>query len=310
MRRAIWLHQFNKTAEKTPQEYAATLLPRGIDTLYVKAMDGPYWMGDIYNHPLVPYDLDSWGSVVGQFRDAGLRLLPWVVNRRSAGEAPLHVACGKVAGGLIVDFEYHYSGFYEGPYDQAVAYFDQLRAAVQAGEWIAVAPDPRQLDREYGIRPMLRDLSAYLPQDYWTDFQADALDVVIDSVQFLAQYGPVEPILPHNGTADMKRALEWCVGRGLEAVSLWVMGPANAAELDAFAQRVAGEEDDSEVTDEEKQQLQDQINGLATTVADMADRIGDEILAETQRKSMRKTVLREKVAQMQQERVQAVGPRP
>jgi hypothetical protein len=93
-------------------------------------------------------------------------------------------------------------------------------------------------------------------------------------------------------------------------VSLWVMGPANAAELDAFAQRVAGEEDDSEVTDEEKQQLQDQINGLATTVADMADRIGDEILAETQRKSMRKTVLREKVAQMQQERVQAVGPRP
>lgn len=325
MRRAAWLHQFNKTAEQTPQQFADTLLPRGINALYVKACDGSFWMGDVYSHPLVPRDLDSWGQVVAAFRDVGLTLMPWVVNRRSASEAALHLACGKIAGGLIVDFEFLYDGFWEGPADptaslevrrhqaanEAVAYFNQMRGAVAGGDWVAVAPDPRQLDRDYGIWQTIGQLSSYLPQTYWTDFKADALDVVIDSVQRLAQFGPVQPILPHNAQpADMQRALEWCAGRGLEAVSLWVMGPANATELDAFAMRVAGEEGPTDVNDAERAQMQNTINGLVTTVADIADRIGDEILTETNRKSMRKTVLREKVAQMQAERAQAVGPRP
>jgi hypothetical protein len=65
-----------------------------------------------------------------------------------------------------------------------------------------------------------------------------------------------------------------------------------------------------DVDDQERKQYQDRIDGLVTTVADIADRIGDELLTEAQRSSVRKTVVRNIVKEMQAERVQAVGPRP
>lgn len=64
------------------------------------------------------------------------------------------------------------------------------------------------------------------------------------------------------------------------------------------------------VTDEERQQYEDKIDGLVVTVADIADRLGDQLVAESHRGYVRKTVIRNIVKQMQAERVQAVGERP
>ncbi len=53
-------------------------------------------------------------------------------------------------------------------------------------------------------------------------------------------------------------------------------------------------------------------DGLVVTIADIADRLGDELLAECNRtaKPMRRWYVRGIVAQMQSERVAAIGPRP
>src|SRR6266536_1248328 len=223
MRRSSFVHQFNQLAEQTPADIAATLLPRGITSVYIKAIDGPYYMGDVYSHPLVPRDSASMAVLVDQFAAEGLTLVPWVVPRRQASEADVHVECAHAAGGrLIIDWEYHYAGFWEGTLAAAVEYHDTLQAAVQAGLWIASAPDPRQVGRDYD-GSLIAHLSAYLPQDYWVDFQVGPIDVLADSFQKLEQYGPVEPILPHTATAaDMQTGLAYCFGQGVQAVSLWL----------------------------------------------------------------------------------------
>lgn len=244
MRRSIWLHQFTQTAEQTPQQFADTLLPRGITAIYVKALDGPYWMGDVYNHPLVPRDTASMAVLCDRFEAVGLELIPWVVSRRSADEARSHVDCGTAANGkLIVDWEYHYAGFWEGTLADAQEYHDTLQAAVQAGLWVASAPDPRQVQRDYS-RTLITGLSAYLPQCYWTDFQRPAIEVLRSAAMNMAGLDPFEPILPYNASAeDMATALQWCQQQGCPGVSLWLMGHADARQLDAFAQRVDGEQD-------------------------------------------------------------------
>jgi hypothetical protein len=308
LERGIWIHQFSQLGEQTPQQIADTLLPRGITTIYPKAMDGTAWMGDIYSHPLAPTSAQSWARTVGAFKKVGLNCIAWVVNRWLAAEADVHVT---ELGELIVDFEYHYAGFWQGNDAQTLGYFDTMRQAVRDGVYVAVAPDPRQIDRDYRAT-VIRDLSAYLPQDYWTDFQVGPIEVLIDSFQRLAQFGPVQPILPYNCIpSDMEAALSYCYGQGAEMVSLWRMGTANDAQLDAFAQKVPGEEEDAPDMDEaERKQYQDKIDGLTVTVADIADRLGDQLLVEAKRSSVRKTVVRDIVKQMEAERAQAVGPRP
>jgi len=51
-------------------------------------------------------------------------------------------------------------------------------------------------------------------------------------------------------------------------------------------------------------------DALVVTVADIADRLGDALLADCTRSSVRKSVIRGIVAQMARERAQAIGPRP
>src|SRR6266542_3241641 len=84
MKRAVWVHQWNQLAEQTPADIAATLLPRGITSVYIKAIDGPYYMGDVYSHPLVPRDTASMAVLFNQFAAEGLTLVPWFVPRRQA----------------------------------------------------------------------------------------------------------------------------------------------------------------------------------------------------------------------------------
>ena len=234
MERAIWVWQFNQLGEQTIEQMAETLLPRGITRVYAKAMDGTFWMSQVYSHPMVPSNVVRLGQLSQQFQQAGLQLIPWVVNRHSAAEAPLHIACAQACGGVVVDFEYHYDGFWEGPDGQAQAYFDQLRAAVGPNLWVAVAPDARQVGRDYGA-DLIGGLSAYLPQNYWTDFKRPWDVVMQQGCSRCQPIGSVEPILPADATHDDVRAcVAWCEQQGFGSVSLWRMGPANAADLDAF----------------------------------------------------------------------------
>jgi len=232
--RCIWIHQFSQLGEKTAQDIANTLLARGITRLYVKAMDGPDWMSEFYDHPLAPANAVQFAQLVSQFADLGLQLIPWVVNRFSASEADFHITCGQAAHGLVIDFEYHYKGFWQGNDGEAQGYFDKLRAAVGGGLWVAAAPDPRQVGREYS-GDLIGGLSAYLPQNYWTDFQRPWQDVMEASIGNIEPLGPTEPILPYNASAaDMQACVAWCESRGYGSISLWRMGTANANQLNAF----------------------------------------------------------------------------
>jgi hypothetical protein len=234
LERCIWIHQFSQLGEKSAQDIADTLLPRGITRIYVKAMDGTDWMRTFYNHPLAPANAVHLGQLSVQFSDVGIQLIPWVVNRFSASEADAHIACGKAANGLVIDFEYKYAGFWQGTDQQAQGYFDKLRRAAAQGLWIAAAPDPRQPGRDYDPS-LISGLSAYLPQNYWTDFQRPWQQVMESAIANVESLGPTEPILPYNASAaDMQAALAWAEQRGYASVSLWRMGTANAAQLNAF----------------------------------------------------------------------------
>jgi hypothetical protein len=238
MKRSIWVHQFSQQSEQTPQEYANTLLPRGITGVYVKAMDSYNWMSIFYDHPLAPRSPAHLKELTAEFMAVGLELIPWVVPRAVAAEAEAHAWC---ADRVIIDWEYQYDGFWKGGSSEAWGYFDALREAKNAGQWIAVAPDPRQPGRDYGVS-LIAGLSAYLPQNYWTSFQRP-WQQVMESAQAGMPDLLLQPILPANGApGDVVAANEWCAGLGVEAVSLWRMGTATAAELDAFGQRVPGEE--------------------------------------------------------------------
>ena len=271
MERAIWVHQFNQLGEQTAAEIAATLLPRNITRVYVKAMDGTTWMGSIYSHPLAPRAA-TWSQTITDFANNGLQLLPWVVNRRSASEAGPHLECGYQAGGLLVDFEYQYAGFWQGTDSAAYAYFDALRAEASSG-WIAIAPDPRQVRRDYGA-DMIYGLSAYLPQNYWTDFQQPVDDVMNMGHENLTGLGPIEPILPYNGTrTDVQRALTMALEHGDKSVSMWRMGTADADQLDAFAEHVPQEDDVQPPPTQEQSELEkvtQERNGLVSSLGMIA----------------------------------------
>jgi len=234
MERAVWIWQFNQLGEQTVQQIADTLLSRGITRVYAKAMDGNFWMSEVYSHPMVPSSAVRLAQLKQQFDDVGLSLIPWVVNR-SPSDAPLHIACAQACGGVVVDFEYHYDGFWERSEEEATQYFDQLRAAIGPNVWIAVAPDARQIGRDYSAA-VIGGLSAYLPQNYWTDFKRPWESVMQSGCGQCQPLGPVEPVLPSTATVDDVRAcVLWAEAQGFGSVSLWRMGPANAADLDAFA---------------------------------------------------------------------------
>lgn len=237
MQRGIWVHQWNQLAEQTPEEIAATLLPRGITYVFIKSHDGVYWMNQVYSHPMSPSST-NFGGLVSHFRDVGLGLVPWVVPRGydAQSEAHAHAQAGELAGGsVIVDFEYHYEGFFDqGNMAAWLVYKETLLS--QSLPWVACAPDPRQPTRDYLLNA-LDGFHAQLPQTYWHSFQQPWYVVLQNAYDTLAPLGQsIEMILdagaPANEVADATR---WCETMNFQAMSLWRMGTANAAVLDAFA---------------------------------------------------------------------------
>ncbi len=263
MERCIWIHQFSQLGERTAEHIAATLTARDITRVYVKAMDGADWMSNFYDHPLAPANAAHLAQLVIEFSNHGLQLIPWVVNRFRADEADAHIACGTAAGAVVIDFEYLYGGFWQGSLGEAQGYFDKLRAAAGNGLWVAVAPDPRQVGRDYQ-RDLIRGLTAYLPQNYWTDFQRPWQEVMENAAANVEPLGPTEPILPYNARrTDMEACIAWCEQRPYASVSLWRMGTANAAQLDAFGTTPVVVEARAE-----EQPIEAGINGVPQTYVD------------------------------------------
>lgn len=296
MKRAVWVHQFSQLGEHTVEDIAATLLPRGITAVYVKAMDGDQWMGDFYSHPMAPSSTQQFNGLTDDFADAGLELVPWVVPRWTSSEATAHELPAGAGGKLIIDWEYQYKGFWSGSDVQAAAYFRNLRSMVASGTWVAVAPDPRQVGRDYD-RSLIAGLSAYQPQTYWTDFQQDALVVLNAARVAMGTLDPFEPILPYNSTAaDMEAAINWCFGQGCQAISMWRMGSANADQLDSFAAPDPGEVPSQPNPEPEPQPQcdwgwQDKKNSVVGAAGELQT-VGDQLRAEAGRKGgPRKTVI-------------------
>jgi hypothetical protein len=231
----VWIHQFNQLPDPSPQALADMLLPRGITHVYIKTHDGMYWMNQIYTHEMAPGP-GNWASLLEQFEAVGLDLVPWVNPRGAhpADEARQHASAGVPAQGVIVDFEYHYAGFWESGLGEWGIYTQALVNAM-GGNWTAIAPDPRQINRDYGAA----NLSAYhaiLPQTYWTDFQREWQVVLAQAAEVCSGLAPMEPILPSNAFPwDIQAAQEWAASQGLGGLSLWKL-PATQAVLDAFAQ--------------------------------------------------------------------------
>jgi hypothetical protein len=258
MIRAIWIHQFDQLAERTVDDIAQTLKPRDIDYVYVKAMDGMHWMGHIYDHPLAPLPT-NFAQTVADFELCGLVLVPWVVPRGANPviEAQTHARCADLAhGSIIVDFEYRYAQFF----DQGdIAAWLTYKATLQAAngmQWCAVAPDPRQPGRDYD-QYVLSGFDAILPQTYWSDFQQgwqttlDAADAALNTLLI-----PKEPILPWNAPPqEINQAMIYLDAGETDAVSLWRMGVANEAVLDAFAGYIEEDDDGTYTPDGEGDEM-------------------------------------------------------
>jgi hypothetical protein len=237
MIRGIWVHQWNQLSERTPQEIADTLRPRGIEFVYIKSHDGIYWMSQVYSHPMAP-SAANFAQLVREFDDVGLSLVPWVVPRgyNSMEEARMHSIAAKMAdSSVIVDFEYKYAGFFDqGGVDEFKQYTQALLNGVPGG-WVACAPDPRQPVRDYPL-DILRPYHAQLPQTYWAMFQRPWQEVLSEADDRLRPItSNIEPILDADAPAhEIAEAQAWCEQQGYEAISLWRMGQANAEQLDAF----------------------------------------------------------------------------
>jgi hypothetical protein len=202
----------------------------------VKSHDGIYWMDQVYSHPMAP-SAGNFSELVRQFGEVGLGLVPWVVPRgyAPAEEARAHAEAGHMAGGsVIVDFEYRYAGFFDRGFLGA---WEAYKATLlqQGLAWVACAPDPRQPVRDYSL-DSLNGFQAQLPQCYWPSFQSPwrvVLEAAWDKLAALGQ--SIEPILHiDDQSQNVADAAEWCEGMGAQAISLWIMGMADAANLDAF----------------------------------------------------------------------------
>jgi hypothetical protein len=90
--------------------------------------------------------------------------------------------------------------------------------------------------RDYPL-DSLNGFAAQLPQTYWPSFQLPwqvVLDQAYEKLEPLGQ--SIEPILhfDNSNPQNVADAAAYCEGRAAQAISLWVMGHADAANLDAF----------------------------------------------------------------------------
>ena len=176
----------------------------GFRIICPKAADGDAWQSTFDTDPILRITgADRLREMKQAYRARNIDLAPWVVYRGRdwIAEATLHAEIANICGSVIVDFEWKYAGFADsGTFEDAVAYFAKLRELAPEAT-IVFCPDPRQV--KYGsfdASQIWPHVSGYSPQQYWTDFQRDVLDVTDEALATCPEAMPYWPMMPGNGT--------------------------------------------------------------------------------------------------------------
>lgn len=227
--RATWFHQYTETQEKSIEALAATSLNlAGSSILIAKAMDSGDWMATFDDSAEAISSLAKWQETVARGAAVGVTVIPFV-NPFGPQDASAHAQLG---GPLVVDLE-AYTGFWSAPVGQIPSYLFALRNA--GVDPLFVSIDPRQVST-LNASAWASMVDGLLPQCYFTDFQ-QPYTAVIPMLQAVVDLGvPVIPALPYNAVAaDIKNFWAAAQQMGCVAPSLWVLGSANAAQLQAFS---------------------------------------------------------------------------
>lgn len=173
----------------------------GFTGLLVKALDGPYWMGDIDpSHEALSNSADV-SRQTSAARARGMYYFTWTNPRQFslAQQAELTAQCAESSDGVFLDIE-PYSQFW-GPWAAvglAENFMSQIRAKTDA--FIALQPDPR-LNALAALRisEWTPTVDAISGQHYWSDFHTEPRDELVHAASLGALYGlPSLPTLPGN----------------------------------------------------------------------------------------------------------------
>lgn len=174
----LYLFQSQGLAEHSREAVAATLVAGGVDTLYVKAMDGALWEGHWDGGPMAVdglEDLDAWRAVL---HAAGVTMVPWVQPDDPGANVDLLKMAGLCAalanryGEVVLDVEPGDDYWYEidrNNYSHVAPFFLALRQQVAPGNRITVCyPAGWAMSSMRGfIRACDPFVDGYQSQDYW-----------------------------------------------------------------------------------------------------------------------------------------------
>lgn len=214
--RAMWVYEVPRTAGGSPERLGAQARALGIQTLIVKAANGPA----LWAQFSVPY--------VAALKAQGLRVCAYqrLLGRRPIAEA--RTAAQAIRAGadcFVIDAEAEL----EGRYAQARRYVATLRAAVGSDFPVALTSFPYNdvhPDFPYSVFLAPGAATASLPQIYWKDI-GDTVDrSVARTYADNAVYGaPIEPVGQLYGRpkpAEIARLRRLAARHGAQGMSWWV----------------------------------------------------------------------------------------
>ncbi len=230
--RAVWMWQFSAQAEKSVTVAATTLRQyAGASVLLIKAMSGQTWQSTFDHDQNAISGFDSLHAAIAEGQQAGVTVVPWV-EATGPQDAPAHAALGDT---LVVDLEQP-PNFWQADPAQIAVYMQALRAGGVQNLFVcldarAAALSWTQFDAWHQL------VSGVLPMCYWPDFQRPYLECVRD-VTALSKYGlPIYPVVEFNSQLqDLTAFWQSLPATAQAGCSLWVLGDANGAQLQAFSQ--------------------------------------------------------------------------
>lgn len=233
--RSVFIHQLDELGETSMAQIAQTLTgAAATEIALVKVMDGTGFMAAWDRSPLAIDSLATYEQRQAEAALAGLTLLPWVVANHQ-NDAAAHAQFGPR---LVVDLEpgENQRNYWLDSPDKVDLYLRNLRAAGVSEIYVSI--DPRGwAEAALSDGSWTPDCDALLPQLYWPAFEQPWQDVLpmLDSV--IAYGRPVIPIIDYRSSGqDMQAFWSMAQARGCNASSLWVMGLADSAALQNFAQ--------------------------------------------------------------------------
>ena len=193
----VWQWENSQTIDSVLDQAVAY----GFTGLLVKALDGPYWMGQI------DPSSEALGSVADvaihtrKARERGLYYFCWTNPRQFeiAQQTSLTAGCANASDGVFLDIE-PYSQFW-GPWAQiGLAALFMAQLTEKTNSFIALQPDPRvNALASLRISEWIPKADAISGQHYWSDFNSDPTEQLVHALALGNLYSmPSLPTLPGN----------------------------------------------------------------------------------------------------------------